>query len=113
MGTDTPQTSRDSGSSLDQAIAALRRDLLDIRTTMPRCGSCDNFLTVVAQAIMDLQRVDSPVGAGTVELFQRWLDEAEGKVRVCNNCEVCVPTGPHERFTAALAVARAAGEHGR
>ena len=37
-----------------------------------------------------------------------WLAAAEGRVKTTNHCEVCVPSGPYERFQAALARAREA-----
>ena len=94
-------------TALDGAIAGLLRDLVELRRTAPRCGSCDNFLNVAAQASLDLRPVESAVAAQARGVFQGWLDEAEGKVQVCNNCETCVPAGPYERFTAALAAWRA------
>jgi len=103
-GTPTAQRT----AALDGATTALVRDLIEIRSTAPRCGSCECFLTVAAQASMDLERVDSPVAIEARRLFGVWLDEAEGLVQVCNNCEVCVPAGPYQRFTAVASAWRGA-----
>ena len=99
-----------SDAALDGAIAGLLRDLTDLRRTAPRCGSCDNFLNVAAQASLDLRSVGSAIAVEARGVFQSWLDEAEGSVQVCNNCEICVPAGPYERYTAALAPWRAGRE---
>ena len=93
--------------SLDDAIAALQRELTDIHDTMNRCARCECFLVVVAQARIDLRKVDSPAAREATARFDAWLEEAEGRVRTCNNCEVCVPSGPYQRFTAALGEAAA------
>lgn len=93
---------------LDEAIAALLHELTDIHDTVPRCASCECFLTVAAQARIDLKGVPSPLAAAAREAFGAWLDAAEGRVQVCNNCEICVPSGPYARFTAALSDLRRA-----
>ena len=92
--------------SLDDATAQLLHDLVDVHDTIPRCARCECFVVVAAQARLDLKRVDSAVARAACELFARWLDEAEGRVKTCNNCEVCVPSGPYQRFTTELARAR-------
>jgi len=97
-------------AALDGATTALVRDLIEIRSTAPRCGSCGCFLTIAAQASDDLRPVQSPVAFEARRLFGVWLDEAEDRVRICNDCDVCVPAGPYERFTTALAKWRSAGE---
>jgi hypothetical protein len=87
----------------DDFIAAILRALTEIRETMPRCGSCGNFLAVVARVRDDLDDVASPAASAVREQLAAWLAEAQGRVRTINHCEVCVPSGPYERFAAALA----------
>jgi hypothetical protein len=94
--------------SLDDATAALLRELTNIHDTIPRCARCECFLVVAAQARIDLRRVDSPTARTATEVLAGWLDEAEGHVKSCNNCEVCVPGGPYRRFTEELASASGA-----
>jgi hypothetical protein len=98
--------------SLDEAIVTLQRELTDIHDTMRRCARCECFLVVAAQARIDLRNVESSAAREARARFGAWLDEAEGRVKTCNNCEVCVPSGPYQRFTAELAGARR-GEPGR
>jgi hypothetical protein len=95
--------------SLDDAIESLQRELTSIHDTIPRCARCEGFLLATAQARMDLGRIDTPAAREAAALFDGWLDEAEGRVRTYNHCDACVPTGPYERFTAALHEAAAAG----
>jgi hypothetical protein len=97
----------DSGPTVpDDAVASLLRDLTDIRETMPRCGTCGNFTAVVARVRDDLEGVATPAAGAAREQLGIWLAEAEGRVKTTNHCEVCVPSGPYERFAAALARAR-------
>ncbi len=93
--------------SLDDAIATLQRELTTIHDTIRRCASCEGFLLVVAQARIDIARIDSAAAREAVAVFDEWLDESEGRVRTYNHCDVCVPGGPYERFTAALGEAAA------
>jgi hypothetical protein len=95
--------------SLDDAIATLQRELTDIHDTMRRCATCECFLVVAAQARIDLKDTESPVAHEARKLLETWLDAAEGRVKTCNNCEVCVPSGPYQRFTAELAEGRRDG----
>lgn len=95
----------------DDAIATLLRELTEIRETMPRCGGCENFLSVVAQVRDELGEVVAgevvtPGSVAAREQLGAWLAAAEGRVRTTNHCEVCVPSGPYERYRAALARAR-------
>jgi hypothetical protein len=94
--------------ALDDAIVGLQSALSDVRETIPRCRSCEGLLTVAAQARTDLKGLDSPAVGAARRQFKAWLDEAEGHVSICNNCEVCVPGGPYQRFTAELARLRTA-----
>ena len=95
----------------DDAIAALLADLTDIHETIPRCGGCENFLSIVARVRDELDEVvaggvATPGSVAARELLGAWLAAAEGRVKTTNHCEVCVPSGPYERFRAALARAR-------
>jgi ribosomal protein L34E len=104
----------------DDALATLLRELTEIHETIPRCAGCENFLGVVARVRDDLDEVATPSGdvatpsgdvgtrSGDVarEQLEAWLEAAEGRVKTTNHCEVCVPSGPYERFRAALARAR-------
>ncbi len=100
----------------DDALATLLRELNEIRETIPRCAGCENFLSVVARVHDELgEVVAGEVVAGEVatpgsvaagEQLGAWLAAAEGRVRTTNHCEVCVPSGPYERYRAALARAR-------
>ncbi len=90
----------------DDVVATILRALTEIRETMPRCGGCGNFLAVVARVRDDLDRVASPAASAVSERLEAWLAEAEGRVKTTNRCEVCVPSGPYERFAAALAAAQ-------
>ena len=99
----------------DDALARLLRELTDIHDSMPRCGGCENFLGVVARVRDELDEAATPSGdvgtrSGDVarERLGAWLAAAEGRVKTTNHCEVCVPSGPYERFQAALARAREA-----
>ena len=89
----------------------LLRALTDIHDTIPRCGGCENFLAVVARVRDELndvigRRRRRPRAAAARERLGAWLAAAEGRVKTTNHCEVCVPSGPYERFRAALAQAR-------
>ena len=101
---------RDDASPItpDEAITALLRELTDIRESMPRCGGCENFLDVVARVRDDLDGVATPSAGAARERLGTWLAAAEGRVKTTNHCEVCVPSGPYERFVAALAQAHEA-----
>ena len=87
---------------LDTAVADLARALGDVHDTIPRCASCWNFLAVVARARRELDALDVPVAAAARERFDRWLAEAEQRVKTASHCEICVPAGPFERFLQAL-----------
>ena len=89
-----------------EAIQALRRDLADIHDSMPRCGRCENFLAVVTQVHSDLDGLVTPAAADARNQLAAWLADSAGRVKTTNYCEVCVPVGPYERFSAALASAR-------
>ena len=89
-------------AELDTAIDALRRELTDVRA-MDKCATCECFLGVVAQAAADLKRLESPSAAGARDEFEGWLAEAEGRMRSCQHCDICVPAGPYQRFREALA----------
>lgn len=93
----------------DDPTTALLRELTSIHDTMPRCARCECFLVVAAQARLELKGDDSPASEEARARFQAWLDEAEGHVKTCSNCEPCVPSGPYQRFTEALASRRGAG----
>ena len=91
----------------DDAIATLLGALSEIRETMPRCAGCENFLSVVARVHDELDEVVTgevapPGSAAARERLGAWLAAAEGRVRTTNHCEVCVPSGPYERYRAAL-----------
>ena len=90
---------------LGDAIRTVYRELTDIRESMPRCGRCENFRAVVRQVCGDLRGVAAPDAADTREELAAWLVESEGRIKTTDHCEVCVPAGPYERFTAALAQA--------
>ena len=95
-------------AELDTAIDALRRELTDVRA-MDKCATCECFLGVVAQAAADLQRLESPSAAGARDEFEGWLAEAEGRMRSCQHCDICVPAGPYQRFREVLAAASPRG----
>ena len=101
------------------AIETVLRALRDIHETIPRCSRCENYLTVVAQARLALDRLDATADAASDEVaaareqvaaareqLDAWIAEAEDRVRTTNNCEVCVPRGPYERFIEALSRGR-------
>ena len=90
----------------DDALATLLRELTEIHETIPRCAGCENFLGVVARVRDDLDEVGTRSGDVAREQLGAWLAAAEGRVKTTNHCEVCVPSGPYERFRAALARAR-------
>ena len=91
---------------ISDAIRTIRRELTDIHDSMPRCSRCENYLTVVAQVRSDLEGVGTPDAADAREQLAGWLAESAGRIKTTNHCEVCVPAGPYERFSAALATAR-------
>ena len=93
-----------TGHGLDDAVESLRRGLGDVRA-MNKCATCECFLGVVAQAAADLKRLESATVAGSRDEFEGWLAEAEGRIRSCQHCEVCVPVGPYQRFREALVAA--------
>ena len=102
---------RSTPDALVGAIAEIVRELAEVRATMPRCGSCGNFLAVVERVRGDLLALGREAGAdGLVvtaagaagERLGGWLDEARARVKTTNHCEICVPAGPYERFAAAL-----------
>jgi len=95
-------------AGLDESTDALRRELNGVRA-MNKCATCECFLGVVAQAVADLRRLESPTAAGARDEFAGWLAEAEGRMRSCQHCEVCVPAGPYERFREALTAASSRG----
>jgi len=108
--------------TVDDAIESVLRALRDIHDTIPRCSRCENYLNVVAQVRLELNGLDRPGAAVEVaseqiatalkqldaarEQLDAWIAEAETRVRTTNNCEVCVPRGPFERFIEALSQAR-------
>jgi hypothetical protein len=92
--------------TLGEAIQAVRQELADIHDSMPRCGRCENFLAVVRQVHSDLDGVATPSALDAREQLAAWLADSTGRIKTTNHCEVCVPVGPYERFSAALASAR-------
>jgi hypothetical protein len=94
---------------LGEAIRTVRRELADIHESMPRCGRCENFLAVVAQVRGDLDGVATPDAEDAREQLAAWLAESAGRIKTTNHCDVCVPAGPYERFSTALARARGVG----
>ena len=97
-------------AGLDKSTDALRRELNDVRA-MNKCATCECFLGVVAQAAADLKRLESPTAAGARGEFEGWLAEAEGRMRSCQHCDICVPAGPYQRFREALTAASPRGPH--
>ena len=91
---------------LGEAIQTVCRELADIRESMPRCGRCGNFLAVVAQVRGDLEGVAAPKAAAARKQLAGWLAESADRIKTTDHCEVCVPVGPYERFSATLAAAR-------
>ena len=91
---------------LGEAIQAVRRELADIHGSMPRCSRCENFLAVVTQVHSDLEGIATPSALDARKQLAAWLADSAGRVKTTNHCEVCVPVGPYERFSAALASAR-------
>jgi hypothetical protein len=91
---------------LDDAVRTIRRELSDIHESMPRCGSCQNYLAVVARVRSDLEGVATVDAEDAREQLTAWLGESAGRIKTTNHCDVCVPAGPYERFSAALAAAR-------
>ncbi len=88
---------------IDDAVRAIRRELTDIHDSIPRCSRCENYLAVVARVAGDLEGVATPDAAETREQLAAWLAESAGRIKTTNDCEVCVPAGPYERFVRALA----------
>ena len=104
-------TRRSTPDALVGAITEIVRELGEVRVTMPRCGSCGNFLAVVERVRGDLLALGREAGVDDVvvtaagvagERLGGWLDEARDRVKTTNHCEICVPTGPYERFATAL-----------
>ena len=92
----------DDQRDLEAPVADILRALTEIRETMPRCGGCQNFLEVVARVRADLDGLDADAAAPARQRLAAWLDEAASRVKTTNHCEVCVPSGPYERFATAL-----------
>ncbi len=96
---------------LGEAIQTVCRHLADIHDSMPRCSRCENFLAVVTQVHSDLDGLATPAAADARKQLAAWLADSAGRIKTTNHCEVCVPVGPYERFSAALAsVRRDAGD---
>ena len=102
----TPKPMTPEPATLGEAIQTVRRQLADIHDSMPRCGRCENFLAVVRQVHSDLDGVATPSALDAREQLAAWLADSAGRIKTTNHCEVCVPVGPYERFSAALASAR-------
>ena len=100
-----PKTTVPEPTILGEAIQTVCRQLADIHDSMPRCGRCENFLAVVTQVRSDLDGVATANAADARNQLAAWLADSAGRVKTTNHCEVCVPVGPYERFSAALASA--------
>ena len=105
----TPEPATPEPATPGEALQALRRELADIHDSMPRCSRCENFLAVVRQVRSDLDGVATPNAVDAREQFAAWLADSAGRIKTTNHCEVCVPAGPYERFSAAQAGARGDG----
>jgi hypothetical protein len=103
---DIPAPSAAESPAVDDAVRTIRRELSDIHESMPRCSSCENYLAVVARVRSDLDGVATADAADAREQLAAWLAESVGRIKTTNHCEVCVPAGPYERFSAALSTAR-------
>jgi hypothetical protein len=102
----TPKPTTPEPTILGEAIQTVCRQLADIHDSMPRCGRCENFLAVVTQVHGDLDGVATPDAVDARKQLAAWLADSAGRIKTTNHCEVCVPVGPYERFSAALASAR-------
>ena len=102
MASDQPQET----PPLDEPIADILRELAQIRETISRCAGCENFRAVVARVRDDLEGLAAPAAGAARGQLAAWLAEAPDRVKTTNRCEVCVPSGPYERFAAALSRAR-------
>ena len=102
----TPEPTIPEPMTLGEAIQTVCRQLADIHDSMPRCGRCENFLAVVTQVHSDLDGVATPDAVDARKQLAAWLADSAGRIKTANHCEVCVPVGPYERFSAALASAR-------
>ena len=87
---------------VETAVAELAKALGDVHDTIPRCASCSNFLATVARARRELEALSAPSAGLARERFDAWLADAEARVKTTNHCEICVPSGPLERFLRAL-----------
>jgi hypothetical protein len=91
-----------SATGVDEPIADIMGALAQVHDTMARCAACENFRAVVARVQDDLEGFATPAAGAAREQLAVWLAAEPDRVKTTNRCEICVPTGPYERFAGAL-----------